>query len=176
MNIWSVPSIFSPTSSSAAPVCLRDRLYCTQTGSSVEAMGLVMVMVHWEIWFRSVLQKLAQKQTKKIYDNRKYLRYILRIAKISVNISDIFCKSQKIPLKIPQKKPKKTYGSYMVWVGRRKISLWHWSGDTDVGGGIFHRQSEAQHCCYGERGKRNMRAGRGSFIVPQGLITLYIHD
>ena len=48
---------------------------------------------------QKILQKLAQKQTKKIYDNRKYLRYILRIAKISVNISDIFCKSQKIPLK-----------------------------------------------------------------------------
>ena len=62
---------------------------------------------------QKILQKLAQKQTKKIYDNRKYLRYILRIAKISVNISDIFCKSQKIPLKIPQKKTKKTYGSYM---------------------------------------------------------------
>ena len=41
------------------------------------------------------------------------MRYILRIAKISVNISDIFCKSQKIPQKIPQKKTKKTYGSYM---------------------------------------------------------------
>ena len=45
---------------------------------------------------QNILQKLAQKQTKKIYDNRKYLRYILRITKISVNISDIFCKSQKI--------------------------------------------------------------------------------
>ena len=56
---------------------------------------------------QKILQKLAQKQTKKIYDNRKYLRYILRIAKISVNISDIFCKSQKIPLKIPQKKNEK---------------------------------------------------------------------
>ena len=63
---------------------------------------------------QKILQKLAQKQTKKIYDNRKYLRYILQIAKISVNISDIFWKSQKIPLKIPRKKTKKTYGFYMI--------------------------------------------------------------
>ena len=56
---------------------------------------------------KKILQKLAQKQTKRIYDNRKYLRDILQIAKISVNISNIFCKSQKIPLKIPQKKRKK---------------------------------------------------------------------
>ena len=59
---------------------------------------------------QKLLQKLAQKQTKKIYDNRKYLRNILQIAKISVNISDIFCKLQKIPRK-------KTYGSYMKMGG-----------------------------------------------------------
>ena len=77
---------------------------------------------------QKILQKLAQKQTKKIYDNRKYLRYILRIAKISVNISDIFCKSQKIPLKIPQKKPKKTYGSYMICF----LQGWDGSHITDL--------------------------------------------
>ena len=54
------------------------------------------------------------------------MRYILRIAKISVNISDIFCKSQKIPLKIPQKNTKKTYGSYM-WQGG------HYGGYHDDG-------------------------------------------
>ena len=60
-----------------------------------------------------ILAVLFARRKKKIFDNRKYLRYILRIAKISVNISNIFCKSQKIPLKIPQKNWKKTYGSYM---------------------------------------------------------------
>ena len=67
---------------------------------------------------QKILQKLAQKQTRKIYDNRKYLQYILRIAKISVNISDIFCKSQKIPLKIPQKKRKKLMAS--IWRNSEK--------------------------------------------------------
>ena len=65
---------------------------------------------------QKILQKLAQKQTKKIYDNPKYLRYILRIAKISVNISDIFCKLQKIPLKIPQKKEKNLWLLYVKYV------------------------------------------------------------
>ena len=59
---------------------------------------------------QKILQKLAQKQTKKFYDNRKYLRYTLRIAKISVNISDVFLQIAKNTAK---NTAKKTYGSYM---------------------------------------------------------------
>ena len=40
----------------------------------------------------------------------------LRSAKITANNCGIFCEAQKIPLKISQNKPIKTYGSYM-WVG-----------------------------------------------------------
>ena len=73
---------------------------------------------------QKILQKLAQKQTKKIYDNRKYLQYILRIAKISVNISDIFCKSQKISLKIPQTNEKKLWLLHIWQFAQRTFSAW----------------------------------------------------
>ena len=50
--------------------------------------------------------KIIAKTNQKIYGNRKYLRYILGIAKICVNINDIFCGAQKIPKNYRKNKPK----------------------------------------------------------------------
>ena len=57
-------------------------------------------------------KKMVKKRGGK-YGHRKYLRYFLRSAKITVNNCGIFCEAQKIPLKISQNKPIKNYGSYM---------------------------------------------------------------
>ena len=60
-------------------------------------------------WSAKITAKNIAKKWLGKYGYRKYLQYFLRSKKITANICAIFCKAQKVLLKISQNKPKKNY-------------------------------------------------------------------